>query len=360
MKIVFTVTNELNFDQRMQRICNSMAEAGYDVLLVGWQLKNAPILSAQKFKQKRLPLFFQKGKLRYIETNLKLFFFLLFVPCQTICSIDLDTILPGYWVAKIRRKKIVYDAHEYFTELEEIVRRPLIKKIWTWIEKSTVPNIKNGYTISKSYAKLFQEKYRVEYAVISNIALLKPIVAVEKKEKIILYQGAVGEGRALFQLADAMQFVDAKLVICGNGNIFNQLQKHIQQLEWQNKIELKGFVSPRDLQLITPQATIGITLFETKGLSNYYSLANRFFDYMHAGVPQLCNAYPEYKAINQQYEIAYLIEQPDSKSIANALNEMLQTQSYYEQLQQNCLGARNIYNWQNEEKKLLDFYKNLK
>ena len=53
MKIIFTVTNELNFDQRMQRICTSLQNAGHEVLLMGWKLKNAPPLTTQIFAQKR-------------------------------------------------------------------------------------------------------------------------------------------------------------------------------------------------------------------------------------------------------------------------------------------------------------------
>ena len=359
MRIVFTVTNELNYDQRMQRICTSLSLANHQVILIGFRLKGAPILTNQPFFQKRLPLFFQKGKMRYVETNLKLFFYLLFVKCDVIGAIDLDTILPCLLVSKIRRKKIVYDAHEYFTELEEIVRRPLIKKVWLAIEKFCVPKIKNGYTISKSYANLFFKNYGVQYQVISNIALLKPIPLIENKERIVLYQGAVGEGRALFQLVDAMENVDAKLIICGKGNVFDDLKNYIAQKKWQSKIELKGFLSPQQLFQLTPQAMIGITLFETNGLSNYYSLANRFFDYLHAGIPQLCNAYPEYIKINQQFEIAKLIEQPTVNLIASALNKMLNDEDYYKLLCKNCFKAREVYNWQNEEKKLIEFYEKI-
>ncbi|MEN9522381.1 MAG: hypothetical protein RL065_758 [Bacteroidota bacterium] len=359
MKIVFTVTNQLNFDQRMIRICTSLQNAGHDVSLIGWQLKNAPPLAKHIFHQKRLPLFFQKGKLRYAETNIRLFFFLLFFKFDVIGAIDLDTILPCYFVSKLRNKKIVYDAHEYFTELEEIVRRPLIKKTWLAIEKLCVPKIKNGYTISKSYADLFEKNYQVKYELIRNIALLKPIPVIEKKERIVLYQGAVNEGRGLFQLAEAMKNVNAKLIVCGNGDVYNDLEKYISANNLTSKIELKGFVHPTDLQKITPTAMVGITLFETNGLSNYYSLANRFFDYLHGGIPQLCNQYPEYIAINKEYEIAKLIDNLKPETIANALNEILDNANYYQALVSNCLIAREIYNWQNEEKKLVAFYENL-
>ncbi|HEX8356705.1 MAG TPA: group 1 glycosyl transferase, partial [Segetibacter sp.] len=102
-----------------------------------------------------------------------------------------------------------------------------------------------------------------------------------------------------------------------------------------------------------------IMLFEETGLNQYHSLANRFFDYIMAGLPQVCVAYPEYKAINDKYNIACLIDDTNENTIANALNNLLQNDVYHKSLQQNCLNARTELNWESEEKVLIDFYKRL-
>src|SRR5688500_20236237 len=96
-RLVFTVTNELSFDQRMIRICSSLAAAGYRVTLVGVRRPGAAAPPPQPFAQKRLPCFFHKGKSFYIEYNLRLFLYLLFKKGYLVCSIDLDTILAGYF-----------------------------------------------------------------------------------------------------------------------------------------------------------------------------------------------------------------------------------------------------------------------
>ena len=111
IRIVCTVTNDLNYDQRMIRICTSLTGAGYEVLLVGRRKRNSLPLKEKSFKQKRLFCFFEKGKLFYAEYNIRLFFFLLFVKLDVICAIDLDTILPCLMISKLRSKKRVYDAH---------------------------------------------------------------------------------------------------------------------------------------------------------------------------------------------------------------------------------------------------------
>src|SRR5688572_4416115 len=145
-RIVFAVTNELSYDQRMIRICTSLAQAGYQVTLVGqrWR-RSTPPLPVRPFNQVRLRCFFYKGKIGYFEYNLRLFFFLLFHKADALCAIDLDTILPFYLVSKLKGLPRIYDAHELFCEMKEVVTRPLIYKAWKWVERLTVPHFKNGY-----------------------------------------------------------------------------------------------------------------------------------------------------------------------------------------------------------------------
>ncbi|HNE93577.1 MAG TPA: group 1 glycosyl transferase, partial [Chitinophagaceae bacterium] len=77
------------------------------------------------------------------------------------------------------------------------------------------------------------------------------------------------------------------------------------------------------------------------------------------GIPQVCVGYPEYKAINDKYEIALLINVTDESTIADAINELLNNKELHKQLQNNCIKARELLNWENEEKDLLQFWKNI-
>ena len=126
-----------------------------------------------------------------------------------------------------------------------------------------------------------------------------------------------------------------------------------------SKIELKGFISPENLKILTPQTLFGLTLFEPVGLNQYQSLSNRFFDYIMAGIPQVCVAYPEYKKINDHFDIALMIESTDSTSITKAMNNLLDDTVLYKRLRQNCLEAKQILNWNNEEIKLNAFWRNI-
>jgi glycosyltransferase involved in cell wall biosynthesis len=355
-RLVFTVTNDLTYDQRMIRICNSLASASYHVLLIGRRQETSVRLSSEKFQQKRLRCFFEKGKAFYIEYNLRLFFFLLFRKADLICAIDLDTILPCYFVSKLKRKKRVYDAHELFCEMKEVVSRPAIYKIWKKIERFTVPKFRYGYTVNQIIADEFQKMYGNHYEVIRNAPVLKDLVIPDKKERYIFYQGAVNEGRSFETLIPAFAEVNCRLLIAGDGNFMTQSKKLAEKNRLGDKVIFLGKLAPEQLYDFTIHAWIGLTLFENKGLSNYYSLANRFFDYLQAGVPQLCVEYPAYVELNKNYQIAVLIKDLSSHNIAKLLNQMLDDDVLYCELQKNCLKARNELNWQHEEMKLIRFY----
>lgn len=355
-RIVCTVTNDLNYDQRMLRICSELAEAGYDVTLVGFKRKKSKALTPRPFKQVRLPIIAEQGKILYIDYWIKLFFFLCFRKVDVICAIDLDTILPVYYASVLRNKRRVYDAHELFTELKEVISRPLIHKMWTWIANHTVPNFPIGYTIGECYAEELFKKYGVHYGIVRNATVLRPLSIPTKTERYILYQGAVNVGRCFEQLIPAMKNVNANLIVCGEGNFYEEAVALVKEHGLEQKITFKGYVPPEQLRAYTLNAWVGITLFEETSLSNRLSLANRFFDYMHFAVPQLCIKYPEYEKINARFEIATLIEDTTPANIASSLNRLLTDNTYYTQLQNNCLLAREKYCWQEEAKTLLKTY----
>ncbi|NDC40829.1 MAG: glycosyltransferase [Chitinophagia bacterium] len=343
----------------MIRICTSLVNGGYDVELVGFHRKISPPLVERPFRQRRLWIVAEQGKIMYAQYWLFLFFYLLFSKADALCAIDLDTIMPVYYASLLKRVKRVYDAHEIFTDLKEVISRPAVHNMWLWIAGHTIPNFPVGYTIGECYAENFKERYGVDYGVVRNATVLKDEPLPVRTERFLLYQGAVNVGRCFEQLIPAMQWVNIPLVICGAGNFFHEAQELAITYGVTDKVTFKGYVPPAELVQYTQRATIGITLFEDTSLSNRLSLANRFFDYMHNGVPQLCIDYPEYRKINERYEIAHLIDSPTPESIAAALNALLNDSERYTNMQENCLLARQQYCWQQEEKTLLATYRQL-
>jgi len=357
--IYFTVTNDLVYDQRMHRICTSLATNGFIVTLVGRIKKSSPPLESKPYHQHRLHCVFEKGFLFYAEYNLRLFFYLLTQKMDCICAIDLDTILSCLFVSKLKGIQRVFDAHEYFTEMKEVRRRKIVQWVWMAIEKFSVPKFKFCYTVSEGLAEIFSNKYNRHFIAIRNISLLKPIDTTVKKKDFILYQGAVNEGRGLDQLILAMRQVSIPLIICGDGNYMHEVKNLIPRFGLEEKVILKGMLLPSELQKITPEAILGINLTDTEDLHHKYALPNKFFDYIHALVPQITMNLPEYAKINQQFEVAVSINALNADTIAKAINNTLSDNQFLIKLRTNCIKAREVFSWQNEEKKLLHLYNNI-
>lgn len=352
----FTVTNDLTYDQRMQRICGTLAGEGHRVVLVGRKRNNSKALKAMPFKQVRLKCVAEKGFLFYASYNIHLFFYLLFRKMDGICAIDLDTILPVLFASRIKRAKRIYDAHELFCEMKEVAERPRIYAFWKSIERYAVPKFKFGYTVNHPIAEEFKRMYGSNFKVIRNIAAYDPLKMGAEKEKYILYQGAVNEGRSFETLIPAMKWVNAPLFVCGDGNFMEQAQELVRKYGLEEKVVFKGMIEPGELKKVTAKALVGITLFEGGAKSNYFSLANRFFDYIHAGVPQICSDYPAYREINSRYRVAVLVTDHTPEALARAINGLLHDQERWENIHRECMLAARELNWQQESVKLAGYY----
>ena len=358
-RLIFIVTNDLVHDQRMERICTSLSRAGYPVKLVGRSSRSSQPLSLKPYQQKRIKVLFTTGKSFYIEFNFKLFFYLLFQRAALITAIDLDTILPVYFISKIKRINRAYDAHELFTEMKEVISRPLIHKLWKKVERFAVPRFPNGYTVSDSISNEFEREYGVKYLTIRNVPVLEPELNHNLRNRVLIYTGAVNEGRGFEGLVPAMKAIDTKLYIYGDGNFMEQCRELIDRTQLQEKVILKEKLKPEELKKVCREAWIGINLVEPLGKNQIFSLANKFFDYIHADLPQISMNFPEYKRVNEEYEIAVLVEGVRQEEISESINRLINDEALYARLKSNCLRAKKAYNWQEEEKKLIGFYNRL-
>lgn len=355
-RIIVSVTNDLATDQRVDKVCNTLYKNGFDILLVGRKLKDSLIVQ-RNYSIKRIQLVFNDGFLFYAEFNIRLFFFLLFNKKDILLSNDLDTLLPNYLISKLQHKKLVYDSHELFPEVPELVNKPIVKKIWIGLEKVMLPNLKNSYTVCQSIADFYKEKYQTDFKVIKNYPYLKnkqkDIFSFEKKgKKIILYQGAINIGRGLELMIKTMHFLpNCCFIIIGKGDIDEQLKQLVAK-ENINNVKFLGKIEPNELQKITPNADLGISLEEDLGLNYRFALPNKIFDYIHAEIPILISDLPEMKRIVMNYKVGEIVKKRDPKIIANQINVLLQ-KDFSNRLKQ----VKKEFVW--EEKKLIKIFKNL-
>lgn len=358
MTVLCTVTNDLTYDQRMQRICATLAGKGYSVELVGRVLPHSIPLEERAFRQRRLKCRFNKGFLFYLEFNLRLFVFLLRARYDAVCSVDLDTLPAGWAASLLRGKKRVFDAHEYFTEVPEVTHRPFVKWVWRGVARVCLPFYRHAYTVGPALAAIFEQEYGIKFGVVRNMPLQSaPAPHPTPGPKILLYQGALNAARGIEQCLAALQQLEGvELWLAGEGDLSAPLRQKAADLGVQDKVRFLGYVKPADLPALTARAWLGLNVLENKGLSYYYSLANKFFDYVQAGVPVLTMDFPEYRALNDQYEVALLLDHLTADAVAAAIRFLLNDDDEYRRLQQQTAAARQEWVWEKEAAALLKIW----
>lgn len=359
-KIIVSITNDISTDQRVEKVCNTLLNAGYEILLIGKKNENSKPLE-RNYSTKRISVFFKKGILFYAEFNLKLFFILLFTKKNMLLANDLDTLLPNYLVSLLQRKKIVYDSHELFPEIPELVNRPFAKKFWTVLEKTILPKLKNTYTVCNSIATFYNDKYATDFKTIINLPTKKGIVKTTfpfnyTDEKIILYQGAINVGRGLELMIETMSFLENCIfVIIGDGDIFESLKEKAITKNLTHKVYFLGRKNPKELHKITPLANLGISIEEDLGLNYRFALPNKIFDYIQANVPILVSDLPEMKSVVLNYKVGEIVTNRDPKKLAHQIENLLK-KDFTITLEK----AKKSLIWEHQEELLLSIFKEAK
>lgn len=336
-------------------------DKGYDVLLVGRKKRDNMKLRERPYRTHRMKLVFETGVAFYAEFQMRLFFFLLFRKKDLLYANDLDTLWPNYSNHKLSGAKIIYDSHEVFCEVPELVHTPAKKKLWERIEKRIVPKLKHCITVNKSIAKWFEDRYKVKFNVVRNIGNPPQVTSVKTKQelglptdkKIVLIQGAgINIDRGAEETLEAMQYIEnTLLLIIGGGDVIETLKVNAVWKNLKEKVMFKAKMPAEDLYHYTCNADLGITIDKNNNINYRFSLPNKVFDFINAGVPILASPLPEIKNVIDTYNIGDFISSHDPQHIAEKMNEMLHSPEY-NVWKQNTLKAKQENSWALEKKVL--------
>lgn len=359
-RVYISVINDLATDQRVGRVAKLLAEQGFEVCCIGRRLKDSPELRNRPFKYRRFRMVFTRGPLFYACFNLRLVLTLLLVKRPLLyISNDLDTLPANFVASRFRKVKLIYDSHELFTQVPELINRKKVQAIWKWIEFKIVPKLRYALTVNYSIATIYRRLYGTRFRVVRNVPERLDLVQAKKSagKKIIIYQGALNVGRGLELIIDAMQYIpDAVFLMLGTGDIEKELKQRVEQKKVEDRVEFGGRVLPEDLFELTMKADLGISLEEDLGLNYRYSLPNKLFDYIQCRVPVLCSALPEMSRIVDSYGIGVTTRERDPEKIAGIIRYMLKERSggaWREALDRAALELC----WENESGNYLDLLK---
>ena len=269
-----------------------------------------------------------------------------------------------------KKRKIIYDSHELFTEIPELIHRPRVQNVWLKIEQYIFPKLKNVYTVNKKIADIYKKKYNVEVNVIRNIAYKlnnKKIDApfaekIKGNSKMLIIQGTgINIDRGAEEAVEMMQYLEnIILYIIGSGDVFDKLKSMISELKLENKVFILDKIPYSELIEYTKSADLGLSLDKNTNLNYEYSLPNKIFDYIQSSTPILTSNRVVVADLVKKYNIGKVVDSHDPKIIANIVESIFKDENDYNQWKENLLIASEKFNWENESKKLKQIYSNLK
>lgn len=357
MKILVSVFNNLYTDQRVEKVCQTLFDKGYEIELIGNNWGGLPKMQ-RGYDFSRIELKSKVLRYAYVEFQRKLYLKLLEKADQNtiLLANDLDTLLPNYLISKKLNIPLVYDSHEIFTEMPSVNGR-FTQKIWRSLESFIAPKLKFMVTASESYADWFHKTYEIERpVVVQNFPVkLENLQNYDEVSlpKIILYQGVINPSRGLDKMIPAMLNIEnAEFWIAGDGPKKREYVDLTKTLGLENKIKFLGKITPQELRKITLKADVGLSIEENNGLSYYFSMPNKISDYIQARVPVVVSDFPEMRKVVDQYHAGEKIENYDQ--LAEKINLVLQNgKKYY---QDSLDFTANQLCWENEAPKIIALF----
>ena len=364
--VVFSVSNCICFDQRVLKMAETVSSLGCEVTIIGRIQGRCCKKDLVPFKTKRFRMIFNKGFLFYKFFNIRLFFYLLFHHYDILVANDLDTLLPNYLVSGIKHKKLVYDSHEYFTGVPELNGRPFVKWIWSLIERSIFPYLKYVITVSDSISDIYEARYGVRPVVIRNLSptsesivpLTREELGIEKEHFLIILQGGgINIDKGGEELIEAVKLTEkVSLIIAGSGDVLPLLKEKVIKSGLSERVKFMPKMPWTRLMSITRSADAGISVEMDTNLNYRYSLPNKLFDYISAGLPVITGNLPEIRKIVEAYDCGLIISEITPAEISRAIIELRDNSDLLNSLKQNSARASYTLNWENEKKKVIVLY----
>lgn len=260
-----------------------------------------------------------------------------------------------------RRTKIVYDAHEYETEVNGLAG--VEKALRSVLERVLIGHVDTVLTVSDTIANEYVRLYGIpKPALVLNCPrfvelrkhdLFREELGIPGDRVIFLYQGVLSAGRGVDMLLDAFTDPqgDSVIVFMGFGSLAADIQQRSRTME---RVYFREAVLPSVLLNYTSSADYGVALIEDVSLSDRYCLPNKMFEYMMAGLPMLCSNLPEMRRLLEAHGLGVVLVELTPQGIAQGLSDLRGMD--YAQLVRNVTEARRQFNWEAQEKELLRSY----
>ncbi len=368
MKIANLVFNNFTSDSRVLKESISLANGGFEVEVIAHGDRGLDKFEKEKNFTIRRFSYLNRDESKSILSKLGAYLNYLRLSakhCKTFDIIhcnDLDTLALAFIVKTFYNKqiKVVYDAHEHETERHH--QSDFDKKILKIVERFLLKYVDKTITVSEPIADEYAKLYNIERPIViyntpEKIDIEKKDIFREKfnipKEHIIfLYQGGLQPRRGILEFFNLIRGKEGvSYVIMGFGHLKDEI---LELTKTESNLYFHDAVSPDVLLDYTSSADIGVCIEENLCKSWDMGLPNKMFEYYMVGLPIVVSGLQELKRFVIENQTGFVIEDIfDQEEFDRLLPTILEK---YREKYKNIEKVKNIYNWQNQEKKLLKLY----
>lgn len=381
-RVTMVLRNAYTHDTRVEKEARSLVAAGYAVTIVADGAEGLPTrevkggISVIRVPRlgRRIPV------LRYLRHRRNLMRALTATRPDIIHAHDSDTLDPVGGVARRLGVPYVYDAHDLW--LGRIFRGrsraylALFKAYYRWVERTFLPRAAGWVTVSAPIARHLEREYRIgPVEVVANVPErptgtrevrdLRTLPGAERVPPdvpLILYLGLVISGRGIDELVAAMPMVsEAHLVFLGGGAHEPIIRAAAERLGVGDRMHVLPPVPPDDVIPYAASATVGVSAAVPTCLNYRYSLPNKLFQPMAAGVPMVASDFPQVAEVVADTDAGITVDMTDPAKIAAALNEVLADPERARRMGANARRAiETRFNWDVAGGTLVDLYRRIR
>lgn len=333
-RIAVWVSNDLTFDQRVKKTCETLEGLGWTPVLVGRKMAES-VPWTGPWEAHRLSLSAESGPKFYASLQWELHKWLLRHSSEldAIWCNDLDTLAPAVWHGAL---PVVYDSHEYFTEAAGLTGKPIKRAMWLALERWAFKSLPCMITVNESIASSYREAYGLEVLVVRNMPRRQPLVEVQGRQAfeaygiptdlpIALMQGAfMDRDRGAAEAVAALPHMPhIRLVLVGAGIEWTEAQARVDDPAMGGRLHCIPKLPFDDLRKLTASADVGLSL-DKGGHGNYeMSLPNKLFDFMHALLPMVVTARKEVAAIVRDHGLGEVVDHATPDAVSEAVDRVL-------------------------------------
>jgi len=280
---------------------------------------------------------------------------------------DLDTLIAGYLIKKQTGARLIYDAHEVWTE-QGMEMPSIIIRYFKLIEKKLLKSIDCFITVNESIiaeiSRMYRHQFKVPALAVYNCPYYQKTKFKPARGKVkIIYQGRYSPGRGLENLVVAAQKMSSKGQLefraLGDPRVKQKLEKMVKERKLTNKVKFLEPVAMEDLVKAAASSDIGIISYLPGSINNKLCTPNKLFEYPMSGLALAVSDLPELRKFVIRFKNGVLFNPENPKNIARALDSLILSKSKLAEAKKQSLEAAKIMNWENEEKKLIKVYRDL-